>query len=145
MKIGEIAKKAGLKPSAIRYYERMGLLRPATRVGGRRLFGPEILNQIALIQVGGRLGFSLAELKSMLRFIDKKHPRENSARRMVGRKIEEINRLIEGAVKVRALLTQGMNCDCRGDLSICSVARQPADLPPIGWQTGKKVVPKVRP
>src|SRR2546430_2282792 len=63
--IGEIARRAGLRPSAIRYYERVGLLPRPDRVSGRRRYDPEMLNLLAAIDVSKRAGFSLAEVATL--------------------------------------------------------------------------------
>lgn len=65
--IGELAKQAGLRTSALRYYEQEGLLLPAGRTdAGYRLYAPESLDTIRLIQRAQRLGFSLAEIRTLL-------------------------------------------------------------------------------
>ena len=50
MKIGEIARKAGVRTSAIRFYERAGVLPPASRQNGQRRFAPEAELQLAVIE-----------------------------------------------------------------------------------------------
>jgi DNA-binding transcriptional MerR regulator len=57
--IGEAARRLGVNASALRYYEERGLVRPALRRGGKRMYGPEELRRLAFIQVGRRLGFRL--------------------------------------------------------------------------------------
>lgn len=66
MKIGELATAAGLKPSAIRFYESSGLL-PAGRRGlnGYRDYGPEALKRLQMIQLAQRLGFGLEQLRPL--------------------------------------------------------------------------------
>lgn len=67
MRIGTLAKQAGIKPSAIRFYEANGLL-PASRRGlnGYRDYGPEALRRLQFIQLAQRLGFSLESLRGAL-------------------------------------------------------------------------------
>jgi len=65
--IGELARRAGLRPSALRYYETEGLLHPAQRTAsGYRLYAPETLQTLQLIQRAQRLGFSLADMRALL-------------------------------------------------------------------------------
>src|ERR671921_206234 len=61
LSIGEVARRAGLATSAIRYYERAGVLPPAERVGGRRRYGPEAVRRLAVIGIAQQAGFTLAE------------------------------------------------------------------------------------
>jgi len=65
--IGQLARQAGLRPSALRYYEAEGLLEPAERTeAGYRLYAPEAADTVRLIQRAQRLGFSLAEIRALL-------------------------------------------------------------------------------
>lgn len=63
--IGEIARRAGLRTSAVRYYERIGLLRPAPRAGGQRRYDPSALHRLSAIRLAQRAGFSLEEIKRL--------------------------------------------------------------------------------
>lgn len=65
--IGQLAEKAGLRTSALRYYEEEGLLIPDARSqAGYRLYGPEAVQRLRLIQRAQRLGFSLADIRTLL-------------------------------------------------------------------------------
>ncbi|MDX5372005.1 MAG: helix-turn-helix domain-containing protein [Pseudomonadaceae bacterium] len=66
MDIAEVAKRSGLPASTLRFYEEKGLVRVLNRHGERRRFGPQILDQLALISLGQSAGFSLEEIRSML-------------------------------------------------------------------------------
>jgi DNA-binding transcriptional MerR regulator len=63
--IGEVSARSGVKPSALRYYEGIGLISAAARHGLRRQFPPEVLLQLALISMGKTAGFSLEEIAGM--------------------------------------------------------------------------------
>lgn len=63
--IGEVAKRSGVKPSALRYYEEAGLISSVSRHGLRRQFLPEVLLQLRLIAMGKAAGFSLDEIAGM--------------------------------------------------------------------------------
>jgi DNA-binding transcriptional MerR regulator len=66
MDIGEVARRTGLRASALRYYEAKGLIRAASRVGARRQFADEVLNRLALIALGRAAGLTLDEIGVML-------------------------------------------------------------------------------
>lgn len=66
MDISEVAKISGVAASALRYYERKGLIHSLERNGSRRKFAPAVLNQLALIALGQAAGFSLDEIRTML-------------------------------------------------------------------------------
>lgn len=63
--IGEVAARSGIKPSALRYYEAVGLISSVSRNGLRRQFPPEVLLQLKLIAMGQSAGFSLDEIAGM--------------------------------------------------------------------------------
>ncbi|OWQ90165.1 helix-turn-helix domain-containing protein [Roseateles terrae] len=66
MDISEVAKQSGVAASALRYYERKGLIRSVASEGARRKFGPGVLDRLALIALGQAAGFSLDEIRTML-------------------------------------------------------------------------------
>ena len=53
MSIGEVAHRMGMRPSAIRYYERLGLIAKAPRVGGRRQYDEQVLERLAMVRFAG--------------------------------------------------------------------------------------------
>jgi DNA-binding transcriptional MerR regulator len=63
--IGEVAKRTGVRPSALRYYEELGLISAATRRGLRRQFPATVLLQLKLVAMGKLAGFSLEEIAGM--------------------------------------------------------------------------------
>ncbi|WP_323781315.1 helix-turn-helix domain-containing protein [Leisingera sp.] len=63
--IGEVAERSGVAPSALRYYEEIGLITSAGRKGLRRQFGRETLLQLSLITLGKAAGFSLQEIAGL--------------------------------------------------------------------------------
>jgi DNA-binding transcriptional MerR regulator len=63
--IGLLAERSGLSPSALRYYEEVGLIRSVGRHGLRRQFEPQTLVQLALVSLGKTAGFSLEDMKGM--------------------------------------------------------------------------------
>ncbi|MDR6680700.1 helix-turn-helix domain-containing protein [Pseudomonas oryzihabitans] len=64
--IGEVARRSGVTPSALRYYESRGLIRSIGRRGLRRVFAGEVLERLALIGLGRTAGFSLDELADLI-------------------------------------------------------------------------------
>ncbi len=71
MTIGWLAKEAGVNVETIRYYQRRGLLdEPQKPVGGHRRYQPQVLKRIAFIRRAQALGFSLAEVESLLKYSD---------------------------------------------------------------------------
>ena len=108
--IGEVARRAGLRTSAIRYYEQIGLLPEAERVAGQRRYDEDVLDWLALIEVAQRAGFSLTETAT---FLDgfREGTRENW-QRLAAAKLSELDAQIERANAMKELLEEGFRCDC---------------------------------
>lgn len=64
--IGDVAHRAGLKASTLRYYETLGLVKPDSRKGLRRQYDDSVLDRLALISMGQSAGFSLTEIGAVL-------------------------------------------------------------------------------
>lgn len=105
--IAELAALAGLQPSALRYYEREGLLRPAGRVRGRRVYDEDGLRQLAAISFWQRAGFTM---KEMSRLLGESGGSVQEAKELAEERIGELDRLIEQAVAVKEYLTHVTSC-----------------------------------
>jgi len=69
--IGELAKRGGVADSTLRYYERMGLLRPEGRTDANyRVYGPESVERLRFIRTAKASGLSLEDIRTLLEFRD---------------------------------------------------------------------------
>lgn len=111
--ISEVAKQVRLRPSAIRYYERIGLLPPAQRVSGQRRYDSAVLYRLAIIQRARQLGFTLAEIRQLF-FGFHDVTRASERWRILSRgKLVELDDLMHGIKAVRGLLKRLMTrCRC---------------------------------
>ena len=111
--ISEVARQVGLQASAIRYYERIGLLPRAPRVSGQRRYDTTALYRLAIIQRARQLGFTLTEIRHLFfGFRDITRPSERW-RTLSQRKLEELNHLMDGIKAVRGVLKKLMTkCRC---------------------------------
>jgi MerR family redox-sensitive transcriptional activator SoxR len=66
LSIGELADKARVRASALRYWEQRGLLPGAHREGGRRMWPATAVRRVALIKMAQRAGFTLAEISQLV-------------------------------------------------------------------------------
>jgi len=87
--ISEVAKRTGIPASALRYYERKGLIKSVGREGLRRTFAPGVFDHLALIALGQAAGLSLDEIRSML---SPKGPKVDRA--LLAAKAKEIDTMI---------------------------------------------------
>jgi MerR family transcriptional regulator, redox-sensitive transcriptional activator SoxR len=111
--IGEVAKKAGLRASAIRFYEKIGLLAKPMRSGGQRRYDPSVLGRLAVLQRARDCGFTLEEAGMF--FNDCGLPSERW-QRVARKKLAELDALAERLAAMRELLQR--RCDCV-DLDEC--------------------------
>ena len=111
--ISQVARQIRLRPSAIRYYERIGLLPPAQRLSGQRRYDPRVLYRLAIIQRARQLGFTLAEIRYLFfGFRDVTRASERW-RTLSQEKRAELEQLMNGIKTVRGLLRKLMTkCRC---------------------------------
>src|SRR5215467_11162080 len=111
--ISQVAQQLRLRPSAIRYYERIGLLPPAQRLSGQRRYDPAVLHRLAIIQRARQLGFSLSEIRHLFfGFREVTRPSERW-RTLSQRKLAELDHLMDGIKAVRGVLKKLMTkCRC---------------------------------
>jgi MerR family transcriptional regulator, redox-sensitive transcriptional activator SoxR len=110
--IGEVARRAGLRPSAIRYYESIGLLPEPERIAGRRRYSPDTLGTLSVIAAGQRAGLSLDEVGELLTASHGDGEVSERLRAIALRKLPEVNALIERAELVRQWLEAAADCRC---------------------------------
>jgi MerR family redox-sensitive transcriptional activator SoxR len=111
--ISQVARQVRLRPSAIRYYERIGLLPPAERLSGQRRYDPTVLYRLAIIHRARELGFTLSEIRNLFfGFRDIARPSERW-RTLSQSKLAELDHLMAGIKAVRGVLKKLMTkCRC---------------------------------
>jgi MerR family redox-sensitive transcriptional activator SoxR len=112
LSIGEVARQARVSVSAIRFYERQGVLPQAERVGGRRRFGADTVRRLGIIDVAKQAGFSLDEIRLLLDSIDRGAPAHEQLQTLATHKLGEIDALIERARTMRDWLATASICGC---------------------------------
>lgn len=120
-KIGEVADRAGVAASALRYYEREGLIPKADRLGGARVYGDDIFDRLALIDVAKRAGFTVAEIKTLLGGVARNSPPGPRWRKLAERKLAELEQRIAEVERMRRVLEAVTRCECP-TLEECSQA-----------------------
>ncbi len=118
MKIGELARRSGLNASALRYYEKLGLLAAPHRVGGQRRYPGDALHRALLIRFAGGMGFSLGEIKLFLTGLRENTPVGPRWRKFAPRKITEVEDNIQRSLRLKSLLEHLLDCRC-ASLPIC--------------------------
>ena len=118
MSIGEVARRVGLQASAIRYYEKIGLLPKTQRISGQRRYETNVLNYLAVIDVARRAGFRMDEMRQLFHGFGRGIPAFHRWQVLAQRKITEMDDLIARAKKMKRLLEKADRCRCL-DLEDC--------------------------
>jgi len=135
MKIGQLARGTGLNTSAIRYYEKRGLLAPPQRLGGQRRYASDALSRVLLIRFATDMGFTLSEIKLFLNGL-----RDNALvgprwKKLATRKLREVEQNIARSLKLKSLLQGLLHCHCASlevcvsRLSLCPKLRRLENIP----------------
>jgi DNA-binding transcriptional MerR regulator len=112
MTIGELAALAHRKPSAIRFYEKTGLLPSPARKNGRRVYSPEAAHRVVLIGFAKDNGFSLPEIKLFLHGFPSSVPAGDRWRKLATSKIQQLESSIAKARAMEQMLRSLMKCRC---------------------------------
>ena len=139
--IGQVTAQTGLRASAIRYYESLGLLPKASRVGGKRVYEQSVLDRIAIIELAKTAGFHLDEIRATLQHtteVGRPGARWMTAARA---KQDELDAELKRLLITKYVLTRMTTCSCAtleecGRAFLDAVARHPAE--PIKLKTQRR-------
>jgi MerR family transcriptional regulator, redox-sensitive transcriptional activator SoxR len=129
MTIGEVARRAGVATSSIRYYERIGLLGEPERLGGQRRYDGEVLGKLGFIGVAQSAGFKLAEIKALMEGVDSSAGMATQIRSLSSRKLDEVEALLERTKAMKGWLQVAAECGCASP-SECALFPAPGEDPP---------------
>ncbi len=124
--IGQVAKQAGIRTSAIRYYESVGVLPEAERVSGQRRYREEIVDRLGLIDAAQQAGFNLDEIAELLRSSDSGRASQR-LQELAERKLSEVEALIDRAERMKRWLKLASSCGC-STLEACALFQ--SETPP---------------
>ena len=110
--IGEVARRAGVRPSTLRYYESVGLLPPPSRVHGHRRYDPSVFSLLALLRMAQQAGFTLAEMHLLVHGFSQETPASERWQQLARQKLEEVEALIAHAQQTKHLLERLLQCEC---------------------------------
>jgi DNA-binding transcriptional MerR regulator len=110
--ISQVARRAGMQASAVRYYERIGLLLPPRRVSGQRRYEPAVVERLLAIRHAASLGFALAEIHLLLDGFPADTPASSRWRSMAQAKLPQIDAAITRLTAMKRLLESGSECAC---------------------------------
>jgi MerR family transcriptional regulator, redox-sensitive transcriptional activator SoxR len=110
--IGEVARRAGVATSSIRYYERIGLLPQPERSYGQRRYDADVLGKLGFIGVAQSAGFKLREIKELIDGVDAASGMGEQMRSLSSRKLDEVEALLERTKAMKGWLEAAKECGC---------------------------------
>jgi MerR family redox-sensitive transcriptional activator SoxR len=111
--IGELAARAGVATSALRFYEANGLVHSERNVSGHRRYRSDALRRVAFIRVAQRIGLSLGEIKDALASLpSQRTPTRSDWDRLSSRWIPRIDEQIASLELLRDRLDGCIGCGC---------------------------------
>jgi MerR family transcriptional regulator, redox-sensitive transcriptional activator SoxR len=111
--IGEVARRAGLATSSIRYYESIGLLPEPDRLHGQRRYRTDVLGRLAFIDTAQTAGFKLDEIKTLLAGVDDADGMASKMRALSTQKLGEIEAVLVRAQAMKGWLEAAKQCACQ--------------------------------
>lgn len=111
--IGEVARRAGIRTSTIRYYESVGLLPEPQRVsGGHRRYDPQVLTWLAILRMAQQAGFSIAEMHLLVAGFSTETPASERWHQLAQTKLKEVEEIIVHARQTKRILERLVRCGC---------------------------------
>jgi MerR family transcriptional regulator, redox-sensitive transcriptional activator SoxR len=122
--IGEVAERSGLAASAVRFYEKAGLVQAERTSGNQRLFRRDVLRRLAFIRIAQKVGLSLEEIVEALNQLPiDKAPNAKQWQEMSRGWRERIDERIEILEALRGGLSSCIGCGCLS-LRTCALANR---------------------
>jgi MerR family transcriptional regulator, redox-sensitive transcriptional activator SoxR len=110
--ISEVARRVGLRPSAIRYYEKIGVLPPAHPSSGQRRYDEAALYRLVALQRARQIGFTLDEIRQLFFGFRNGTPPSERWKKLSQRKHAELEQLIAGIKAIQLVLQGQGKCGC---------------------------------
>lgn len=118
--IGELSRRTGCNIETIRYYERAGLLPQPTRsAGGHRMYGTAHLMRLSFVRRARELGFTLDEVRALLRLVEERDRPYAEARDLAARHLEDVRARIADLRRMEAALEGTLACCADGASPEC--------------------------
>jgi MerR family transcriptional regulator, redox-sensitive transcriptional activator SoxR len=125
LSIGEVAKRTGIRTSALRYYEEAGILPTPARVSGQRRYDADTIHRIDVLRFAQQAGFTLEEIKTLFHGFGAETPLSSRWRSLAKAKLGELDLLAMRIQRMRRALELGLKCGC---IRIEDCTLSPADV-----------------
>jgi len=118
--IGRLSARAAVNIETVRYYERIGLLTSPPRTeGGHRLYSEPHVKKLTFVRRARELGFTLEEIKALLRLADERPPSCARARSLATKHLADVREKIVDLKRMERVLTQTVALCAEGDRPEC--------------------------
>lgn len=112
LSIGDAARRAGVRASALRYYEAAGILPAPARSGGRRWYDEAAMQRIDMLKFAQQAGFTLKEIKLLFDSFGSEAPLSARWQTLARRKLAELDAMAARVEQMRQMLELGLKCGC---------------------------------
>lgn len=112
VKIGTVVNELGVPASTIRYYERIGLIKPLARAGNSRYLDQNDIDILKFVRMSQVVGFSISEIKELLTAFAKDSVDNEKCDQLVREKISELDTKMQDLARMRFSLSQAVDCHC---------------------------------
>jgi MerR family transcriptional regulator, redox-sensitive transcriptional activator SoxR len=127
LSIGQVSERTGVSISALRFYEREGLLRADRTEGGQRRYPREVIRRVSFVRIAQQVGLSLEEIRDALKALpDDRTPTKADWARLSSAWRSRLDEQIDSLTRLRDDLTSCIGCGCLS-LRACSLYN-PGDL-----------------
>jgi len=111
--IGEVAERAGIRTSAIRYYESVEILPAPQRINGRRRYDSRVFDRLAVIQIAQQAGFTVAEMRTLFNGFTSETPASARWEALARKKLVEVDTLMRRVQAMKGILEEILlRCRC---------------------------------
>jgi len=111
--IGEVARRVGIRASAIRYYESVEVLPAPQRINGRRRYDSRVFDRLAVIQMAQQAGFTVAELRTLFNGFTTETTASARWEVLARQKLVEVDALMSRVQAMRGILEEILlRCRC---------------------------------
>ncbi len=123
LSIGQVANATGVNVQTLRYYERVGLMpAPKRSRSGYRLYTDDTVRMVSFVKRAQELGFTLREVKELLKFRSAGLQRRDAVRAAAAAKVRDIDARIADLTAIRGALSSLLQaCACRGTKPECPI------------------------
>jgi MerR family transcriptional regulator, redox-sensitive transcriptional activator SoxR len=125
LSIGQVAKRTGIRTSALRYYEEAGVLPQPARISRRCVYNAETVRRIEVLKFAQQAGFTLEEIRTLFHGFGAETPLSSRWQALARAKLQELDVLAERIKRMRHALDVGLKCGC---IRIENCTLSPADV-----------------